>query len=159
MKFLTLLAVFSLCVISVPHAFAQTGSSFQVHSMVSDGKKSKEVKSKLAFDSESFALNSNKAGVLSKSFNYADITAADYSHSKKPLLSTGGAVAMAILTGLIVLPFLFMKKKSHWLSVRTDDDYVVMKLDGDNYRQILAEFEVKNVNVTTVEEEEKKKGK
>jgi tRNA(His) 5'-end guanylyltransferase len=59
---------------------------------------------------------------------------------------------MAILTGLIVLPFLFMKKNQHALSVRTENDYVVMRLDGNNFRQMLNEFEVHKVTVKTVNE-------
>lgn len=90
---------------------------------------------------------------------YSDVTTADYSYSKKPLLSTGGAVAMAILTGLLVLPFLFMKTKQHWITVRTANDYVVMKLDKQNFRQIQSEFEIKKVKVTTIDEDVKKKDK
>lgn len=159
MKYLTSLVLFALITVTTPQAFAQNRSTFQIDTMVSDGKKSKEVGSSLSFAAENFTVSSKKTGVYNKTFNFADVQAADYSYSKKPLLSTGGAVAMAILTGLIVLPFLFMKKKSHWLSVRTADEYVVMKLDRENYRQVLAEFEVKQVKITTVDEEEKKKDK
>lgn len=74
-------------------------------------------------------------------------------------LSTGGAVAMAILTGLVVIPFLFVKKKSHWLTVRTADDYVLMRLDRENYRQVMSEFEIKKVKITTIDENDKKKEK
>lgn len=157
MKVLTFLVVVALLAVTTPVSLAQTSSTFQVDGMVSDGKKSKEVKSSLVFGADSFNVKSRKAGVLDKTLNYSDIKAADYSYSKKPLLSTGGAVAMAILTGLLVLPFLFIKKKSHWLSVRTDNDYIVMKLDRENYRQVISEFEVKKVTVTTVEEDDKKK--
>lgn len=159
MRFLTLFLVVAMFSVTTPISLAQSSARFQVDAMVSDGKKSKEVKSFLSFSSESFEVSSKKSGVVSKSFNYADVEAADYSYSKKPILSTGGAVAMAILTGLVVIPFLFVKKKSHWLSVRTDDDYIVMKLDRENYRQVISEFEIKKVAVKTVDEDDKKKEK
>ena len=66
---------------------------------------------------------------------------------------------MAILTGLIVIPFLFAKKKQHWLSVRTANDYVVMRLDKDNYMQIRNELEVHKVKVSTLDEDSTKKDK
>ena len=52
-----------------------------------------------------------------------------------------------------------MKKKQHWLSVRTENDYVVMRLDKNNYRQIINEFETHQVAVKTVDEDESKKKK
>ncbi|MEO6589701.1 MAG: hypothetical protein ABIP06_10385 [Pyrinomonadaceae bacterium] len=159
MKITSLLLCFSLIVISVPFAFAQTKSAttFKVNTLVSDGKKSKEVDSALLFQETSFKAENRKTATPIKEFNYADIKAADYSYSKKPLLSTGGAIATVIFLGLLSLPFLFMKKKQHWLSVRTDNDYVVMRLDKNNYRQIINEFETHQVTVKTVDEENEKK--
>lgn len=52
-----------------------------------------------------------------------------------------------------------MKKKQHWLSIRTEKDYVVLKLDKENFRQIQNEFQIRKVAVTTVEDTEKKKDK
>ena len=154
MKFFTLLLV--VCILAVATPVALAGPTFEVGALVSDGKKSKETKSILDFGDTSFKVTAKGKGGLIKEFNYADITSADYSYSKKPLLSTGGAVAMAILTGLIVVPFLFAKKKEHWLSLRTANDYIVVRLDKDNYMQIRNEFEVHKVKVSTVDEDTKK---
>ncbi len=159
MKVLSFILVVSIFAVSTPFALAGN-ASFKIEALVSDSKKSKEVNSTLSFGENSFKVVSDKTGVISKEFNYSDVKSADYSHSKKPMLSTGGAVAMAILTGLIVVPFLFMKKKQHWLSVRSESDYIVMKLDKENFRQIQNEFEIHKVPISTVkEEDEKKKGK
>jgi hypothetical protein len=157
MKFTSILLCLCLLTISTKTAFAQTtGSSFKVNTLVSNGKKSKEHDSTLKFSENSFSSTSRKTNSVIKEFNYADVVSADYSYAKKPLLSTGGAVAMAILTGLIVIPFLFAKKKQHWLSVRTGSDYVVMRLDKENFRQIINEFEVHKIPVKTLNEEESK---
>jgi hypothetical protein len=159
-KFVSFILAMSIFAVTTPFAIAQTSSQFEVNALVSDGKKSKEVDSTLTFSETSFKVSNKKTQVAIKEFNYADVKSADYSYAKKPLLSTGGAVAMAIFTGLLVLPFLFMKKKQHWLSVRTESDYVVMRLDKKNYRQIMNEFEIHKVEIKTVDEEaEKKKDK
>ncbi|MDQ3800781.1 MAG: hypothetical protein M3384_15140 [Acidobacteriota bacterium] len=153
MKITSIFLCLCLLTVSVQHAFAQTDTSFKIDTLVSNGKKSKEENSTLSFSQASFKSSYQKTGAVIKEFNYADIKAADYSYSKKPLLSTGGAVAMAIFTGLIVVPFLFMKKKQHWLSVRTENDYVVMRLDNGNFRQVLNEFEIRKVEVKNIDED------
>ena len=158
MRFLSLILVVSIFAVTTPFALATT-STFKVEGLVSNGKKSKEVPSTLTFSDNSFSITSKKSGELNKEFNYADVKAADYSYSQKPLLSTGGAIATAVLLGIVVIPFLFMKKKQHWLSIRTEKDYIVLKLDKENFRQIQNEFQIRNVAVTTVEDTEKKKDK
>ena len=159
MKLVSLLLAICIFTVTSQVALAQSSKAFKIKALVSSGKKSKELDSTLSFSETSFKVVSNKQGMLDKQFNFSDVKSADYSYSKKPLLSTGGAVAMAILTGLIVLPFLFMKKKQHWMTVRTDKDYVVMKLDKENFRQIQSEFEIKGVKVATLDEDDKKKDK
>lgn len=161
MKITSIILCFCILTVSVQFAFAQTktASTFKVNTLINQGKKSKEQDSTLSFAENSFSSTNIKTKTVIKEFNYADVKAADYSYSKKPLLSTGGAVAMAILTGLVVIPFLFVKKKQHWLSVRTDNDYVVMRLDKENFRQILNEFEIHKVAVKTVEDEDSKEKK
>jgi hypothetical protein len=146
--------VYSILLVTTPFALAQTrtNGSYKVEVLVTDGKKSKEEKATLAYTENSLKITSNKPGAFSKEFNYADIKGADYSYSKKPLLSTGGAIVTAVLLGLLVLPFLFMKKKQHWLTVKVENDYAVMKLDKENFRQIKAELETHNIVVTTVDE-------
>ena len=161
MKIITVFLCFCIMSVSMPFALAQTktDTSFKVNTLVTDGKKSKEEDSTLKFSEDSFSSVMRKNNTVIKEFNYADVVSADYSYAKKPLLSTGGAVAMAIFTGLLVLPFLFMKKKQHWISVRTANDYVVMRLDKDNFRQIINEFEVHKIPVKTIDEEAAKKDK
>lgn len=161
MKTTSVLLCLCLLTMSVQFAFAQTNtaSTFKVKTLVSDGKKSKEESSTLVFSESSFSTSKKNTKTIIKELNYEDVVAADYSYSKKPLLSTGGAVAMAIFTGLLVLPFLFVKKKQHWISVRTSNDYVVMRLDRENYKQILNEFEIHKVAVKTVDEDKNSKDK
>ena len=145
------------------HVALAADTTYKVEQVVNEGKDSKETDAILAIKQDSFSVTPDKAKFKAsgKEFAYADIKTADYSYSKKPLLSTGGAIATALLVGIIVLPLLFMKKKNHWLSIQTEKEFVVIKLDGSNFRQIVKEFETHGVTVNTVDEEkgdDKKKG-
>lgn len=139
--------------------------TYKVEQVVNDGKESKETDAILTIKEGGFSVtpDKDKFKASGKEFAYSDIKTADYSYSKKPMLSGGGAIAAAIFVGILVLPFLFMKKKNHWLSVQTEKEFAVIKLDASNYRAIVAEFETHGVKVNTVKEEDndekKKNGK
>jgi hypothetical protein len=157
---LTALIAFAFILVT-SHAVLATDYS-GVELVVQDGKKSKEtdVAFKLTESGMEILPKKKEFQQHAKSFKYSDIKVADYSFSKKPMLSGGGAVATALLVGFIfALPFLFIKKKNHWLSIQTDNGFAVLKLDGSNYRAILADLGSHGVKVTEVKEEETKKKK
>lgn len=136
------------------------GKKYEVELVVQSGDKSRETDAQLIINDENFQVVPKKNSFKkdTKDFAFESVKVADYSYSKKPMLSTGGAVATALLVGFIfAIPFLFMKKKSHWLTVQTEDDFAVMKLGGRNYRAIIAEFETHGVKINEVEEEKDKK--
>lgn len=137
-------------------------TDYNVELVVPDGKKSKETDAVLRINEENFEviIEKEKFKEHEKTFTFSEIKIADYSYSKKPMLSGGGAIATALLVGFIVaIPFLFIKKKNHWLTVQTDKEFAVMKLDKSNYRSIIAEFETHKVKVNEVKEDEKKEDK
>lgn len=157
-RFVSLVTIVS--VFAVTSAFSQTtAKTYEVELVVTQGKKSVETDAVLAVGEKTFRVEPDKQAFKSsaKEFTFAELKTADYSFSKKPMLSGGGAVATAILLGVFVLPFLFMKKKNHWLSVQTEKEFVVIKLGERNRRQIVAEFETHGVKVNTVVEEKKSK--
>ena len=159
---LTVLAMFCLLTVTSHFALAQTApaKNFEVELVVSQGKKSVETDAVLGFKESTFSVVPDKTtfSSSSKEIAYENLKSADYSYSKKPMLSGGGAVATAILLGVFVLPFLFMKKKNHWMTVQTEKEYAVIKLGDNNFRQVVAEFETHGVKVNTVTEENQKKG-
>ena len=159
---IAMIVAFCLITVTSHAALAQAPvKNYEVELVVSQGKKSLETDAVLAIGDKSFTVVPDKADfkASSKEFAYADIKSADYSFAKKPMLSGGGAVATAILLGLFVLPFLFMKKKKHWMTVQTEKEFAVIKLGDNNHRQIVAEFETHGVKVNTIDEEEEKKQK
>lgn len=157
--FTSALLIGLLMTLTAPFVLA-VDKTYKVEQVVNDGKDSKETDAVLTFKENSVVVVSDKVKFKSQSkeFVYADIKVADYSYSKKPMLSTGGAIATALLVGFIfAIPFLFMKKKNHWLSVQTEKEFAVIKLDGSNFRQIVSEMETHGVKVNTVKEEDQKK--
>jgi hypothetical protein len=134
-------------------------TDYEVEMIVPDGKKSKETDAVLRLNENNMEVLTDKDSFkqFNKNFVYSDIKVADYSYSKKPMLSGGGAIATALLVGFIfAIPFLFIKKKNHWLSLQTDKEFAVLKLGSGNYRAIRAELETRGVKVADVKEEEKK---
>ena len=158
-----MLVAFCLITVTSHAVLAQAPvKNYEVELVVSEGKKSLETDAVLAISERTFTVVPDKAAFKpsAKEFAFADIKSADYSFAKKPMLSGGGAVATAILLGLFVLPFLFMKKKKHWMTIQTEKEFAVIKLGDNNHRQIVAEFETHGVKVNTIDEEvEKKKEK
>jgi len=151
--------VMFLLIVTTPFVLA-ADSTYKVEQVVSDGKESKETDAILTIKKDTFSVMPDKAKFKAsgKEFAFSDLKTVDYSYSKKPMLSGGGAIATAIFVGFIfALPFLFIKKKNHWLSVQTEKEFAVIKLDGSNYKQIVAEFETHGVKVNTVKEEDEKK--
>lgn len=135
-------------------------TDYDIEMVVQDGKESKETDAVLRVDEDSFQIiiEKTKFKAHEKTFSFKDIKAADYSYSKKPMLSGGGAIATALLVGFIfALPFLFIKKKNHWLTVQGEKEFAVMKLGGSNYRAIVADLKTHGLDVKEVKEEQKGK--
>ncbi|MBA2333991.1 MAG: hypothetical protein H0V90_03530, partial [Blastocatellia bacterium] len=72
MRFVSLILVFSIFVVTSQIALARVSSTFMVETLVSEGKKSKEVNSTLNFGDKSFRLVSNKPGLVSKEMTYSE---------------------------------------------------------------------------------------
>lgn len=155
-RFLAFTIIFSLLIVTT--LFAQTTThKYDVELAVSEGKKSVETDAVMTFNDKTFQVVPDKKSFSSaaKEIAYTDITVADHSYSKKPMLSGGGAIATALLVGVIALPFLFIKKKKHWMTVQTAKDFAVIKLGDNNFRQIVAEMETHGVKVNDLKEADK----
>jgi hypothetical protein len=156
---LSLSLAVSLLVIA--SAYAQTANhTYDVELVVSNGKKSVETDADITFTEKSFKVVPDKTEYQSSTrvIEYKDITQADHSYSKKPMLSGGGAIATALLVGFIVaIPFLFIKKKKHWLTVQAkgEGNFAVIKLGDQNFRQIVAELQSHDVKVNELKDESK----
>jgi hypothetical protein len=151
-----------VCFLTTASAWARTTAAgvYDVELVVTSGNKSVETDADIIFEEKGFRVVPDKAAFKDqgREILYANITQADHSFSKKPMLSGGGAVATALLVGVIfALPFLFIKKKKHWMTVQAGDKFAVIKLGDRNFRQIVAEMQAKGVKVNEVGDESKKK--
>jgi len=118
------------------------------------GKKdTREVNAILIFEKDGLKIRSRRSAEVFKEFKYTDIKSAEHSYSKKPKFSgeMAGAIALTLVTGLPI--FLFaIKKDKHWLTVASGDDYAVLKIENDNFRQIRMELLVRGISVVDVNE-------
>ena len=155
-KLITGFITLAFILVTTPFVLA---TDYDVELVVPDGKESKETDAVLRVNEDSFQIIIEKERFKTheKSFTFNSIKTADYSYSKKPMLSGGGAVATALLVGFIfALPFLFIKKKNHWLTIQGEKDFAVMKLGGSNYRAIVADMKTHGLDVKEVKEEKGK---
>ncbi len=149
-----------ICAILLLTSKAVLAADYKVKYAFKVGKKTKETTATMSIDKSTFSVVPKKAKFKehSKEFAVSDIKVADYSYSKKPILSTSGAIATAILLGVFVLPLLFIKKKNHWLTVQTEDDFALMRLNRNEFRAVLADLETKGITVNRLTEADRKKG-
>ena len=139
-----------------PNLFAQEKSSKQadvfekVEMLTIRGDKADEVSVRLRLQEDSLILESPKTGSVLKAFKYSDIKSAEYSYSKHPRWKAGVGTAagslvfapLLILALPIAIPLAFSKAKRHWLTIKGERDFVVLKLDKNSRKVILPAFEV-----------------
>lgn len=93
-------------------------------------------------------LVTGRNSAVQKTFRYADIKSAEYSYSKNPRWKTGlGLGAASVIFPpliLIALPLGFSKHRRHWLTVRTGEDYAVLKLSKSSRKLFIPAFETKS---------------
>ena len=101
---------------------------------VPEGEKTKQVDVTVSYTVDTFQLLDKNTRQLTKEFPYKSFVGGEYWYSKSPRWKSG----------LFISPFLFLSSgKKHWLLVKTADDYVMLRLDKNNYKLIIAEWETK----------------
>jgi hypothetical protein len=143
-------------VIRIP---AQTVSNAETYEKIEilspDGENIREIDVRVRFNKDSLEIEATKTKEIIKKFNYAEIQSAEYSYTKKPRWKTGlglGAASMIFLPLLLVaIPIGFTKHKRHWLTVRTGNDFAVLKLSKSNRKMFIPAFEThSSVKVTAL---------
>lgn len=150
-----------LILLLAPSTFAQPAkiNRYEVEILANPnpGKKdTRQVNSVLMFETESIKIQSRRSNEYFKEFKYSDIVSAEHSYTKKPFysLSLGTTIALTALTGLplFLLP---RKKERHWLTIVTDTDFAVMKVENDNYRMLRNELIVRKIRITDLREDKR----
>lgn len=142
-----LLLAFSLNV-TLP-VFAQTNIDVfdKVELLVPNGDDISEKSVRVRFLENELQIEAVSGGKIHKTFKYSDIKDAEYSYSKNPRWKTGLGLGAASLLFppllFIAIPIGFSKHRRHWLTIKTDGDYAVLKLSKKNRKLILPAFESK----------------
>jgi hypothetical protein len=156
-RFVALSIVFSLGLAS--SGFAQTTApKYAVELVVTRGEKSVETDADIMFGETGITIVPDKRSFSDqrREFAYSQVKTVDYSYAKKPMISVGGAVAVALLISVFApIPFLFLKKKRYWMTVNTENGYAVLRLGDRNHRQIAAELRSRGVTVSDLIKEGK----
>ncbi|MEX2271792.1 MAG: protein kinase [Vicinamibacterales bacterium] len=105
------------------------------------GGKVREVDAQLTFDGDRLRVTAEKDGLVLKTLAYRAVTDATFSQSKHPRWKEGGAAAVAV--GVFAAPLFFMKGTKHWLTVEAGPDFIVLRLDKNNFRMVLPAFEAR----------------
>lgn len=155
----SLLILAALLLSCTPFAPAQIISKTETYDKIEmlspDGEKIREVDVRIRFNEDSMEIESKDTRVILKKFVYSEIQQAEYSYTKNPRWKTGlglGAASMVFLPLLLVaIPIGFSKHRRHWLTVRTDKDYAVLKLSKSIRKMFIPAFETKSsVKVTAL---------
>ena len=127
----------------------------KVEILVPSGEKIRERGVRLRFLQDALEIETTADKKIFKTFKYSDIKDAEYSYTKKPRWKTGVGLGAASLLFppliLIAIPMAFSKHRRHWLTIRTGDDFAVLKLSKSNRKLIMPVFENKSgVNISGI---------
>lgn len=144
-----------LCVVVFASATAlaqtKTFNRYEVEILLNPtvGKKdTREVNAVVIFETDKVVVKSRRNSEIFKEMKYSDVRFAEHSFSKRPWITQAAVSALtAAFTGL---PFYIGSDEKHWISVVGTDDFFVLKLENDNFRQIKAEFMIRNVELDDI---------
>ena|SRR5687767_3139952 len=135
---------------SFPRGEFDTFTNIELMEQKGDGLRETSVR--VVFGEEKMQVLSRSTGAVIKEWSYDKIKSAEYSYTKKPRWKTGlglGAASIAFPLLLIVaIPIGFTKHRRHWVTVRTEDDFAVLKVGKGVRKVFIPAFETRtSVNI------------
>lgn len=117
----------------------------KIELLAPNGEKVKEVPVRVRFKNDVIEIESKATGHIIKTLPFSEIKSAEYSYTKNPRWKTGlglGAASMLFPPLLLVaLPIGFSKHRRHWITVKTEKDYAVLKISKSNRKMFIPAFE------------------
>ena len=144
MKITSLILILSVVLSGQYWVLAQNISNYEADLIIKKESSAEKKKVLISFSNETMNVIGKKDRKSQQSLPNSTIKIASYSYSERPQIMEG--LALAIL-GFPGLPFLFNKKKKHWLIVSTEKDNFLFELNKDNYRQLLLEMNTNKIRV------------
>jgi hypothetical protein len=129
----------------------------KIKMLTQNGGETKEMEVRIRFEKDQLEIESLKGETIFKTFKYEEIKNAEYSYTKHPRWKSGlGLGATSVLFPpmvLIALPLGFTKHRRHWLTIKTEKDYAVLKLSKGLRKIFIPAFEsYSSVNVDALGE-------
>ncbi len=129
----------------------------KIKMLVQNGDEFDQKPAIMTFTGDSINIRSTE-NLFDKTLKYTDITRAEYSYSKSPRWKTGlglGAAGLAFPPLLLIaIPLGFTKHRRHWLTLRTDEDFAVLKISKKHRKFLIPTLETKTgITVEAVGEE------
>ncbi len=117
-------------------------------------KDTREVNATITFEKTEFVVKSRrKKDKIFKTIKYVDIISAEHSYSTKPaMLNRKTAIILSVITFNPIWLIEIEGVEKHWLTIISQDNFVVLKLENDNYRLIKAELMSRKIKVENIEE-------
>ena len=141
------LTVFLILLSLIAPAFANPASFENIQLVQPDGDKLREISVRVVFEDNAMRVVSRSSGAVLKEWDYDAIKAAEYSYTKNPRWKTGlglgaaGIVFPPLL--LIAIPLGFSKHRRHWVTIRTENDYAVLKVGKGIRKVFIPAFETR----------------
>jgi len=112
-----------------------------------NGDSLRETDVRIEFDDTTMRVLRRSNRTVLKEWSYSEIQSAEYSYTKNPRWKTGiGLGAAAFLFPplfLIAIPVGFTKHRRHWITIRTDNDYAVLKVGKGVRKLFMPAFETR----------------
>ncbi len=147
------LIIFIIILIQCSTGFAQNSPTYEVEILMNPnkgGKDTREVNSVLTFEKDSLKIISRRKNQVFKEFNYSHITTVEHSYSKDALFSAAAKTTiMMLMTGL---PLFYTQNEKHWITILSENNFAVLKVENDNYRLLRNEFLIRNLPLEDVNE-------
>lgn len=112
-----------------------------------DEDKVRETSVRVEFDDDAMRIVSRKDGSVLKEWPYTSVKSAEYSYTKNPRWKTGLGLGAASIVFppllLIAIPIGFTKHRRHWVTIRTEEDFAVLKVGKGVRKVFMPTFETR----------------
>lgn len=148
-KTIAIVILFALFVLPVTPTFSQPVKNVQefekIELMTPGAEKMRETDVRVVFDQGTLRIVSVRDGKTIKEWKRGEVTAAEYSYTKNPRWKTGLGVGAAGFLfpplWFVAIPLGFSKHRRHWVTIRTENDYAVLKLSKSVRKIFIPAFE------------------
>ncbi len=107
----------------------------------------REINAIIMFEKDSLIVKSRRNKTVFKTFEYSKIKSVEHLYlSGQPEIDNSDTSIIATFFGDL-RNVMFERKPSHWLSMTTENDFAVLKLENDNFKLITLEFKIRKFNL------------